>query len=342
MIKFRYAGQGFEGCDALLSRYSEDQLCDMFYAMLRIRRIEEAIEAHYHEDQMKTPIHLVIGQEATSVGVCAALDTTDLAYTGHRTHGVYLAKGGDLKAMMSEFFCRANGCAGSRGGSMHLMDKSVGMAGASAIVAGIVPIATGAALTAKLKGHDWLSCCFLGDAATEEGAVWESLNFAALKQLPVIYVCENNFFSVCTPLEKRQPAGVDIYKKAESFGVTSHVVDGTNVLAVNQVMQTAVEQVRTGGGPVFIESRAYRWRGHGSAGDDSASGYRDPQEVVEWQKYCPVERYAEFLAEHRLLSDSDRLTMEKAIDDEIAAAFEHAVNSADPVEEDLYRYGYSA
>jgi pyruvate dehydrogenase E1 component alpha subunit len=173
--------------------------------MFRIRRIEEAIESRYHEDEMKTPIHLVIGQEATSVGCCAALTTRDLLYSSHRTHGNYLAKGGDLRAMLAELYCRINGCAGSRGGSMHLIDKSVGMAGTSAIVAGAIPIATGAALAVQLKGEDRVVVVFLGEAATEEGATSESLNFAVLKQLPIVFLCENNFYSVQSPLWTRQP-----------------------------------------------------------------------------------------------------------------------------------------
>lgn len=341
MVKFEYQGQGFEGWGERLSAYSQEQLLQMLFDMLRIRRVEEAIEARYHEDEMKTPIHLVIGQEATAVGVCTALTNTDLAYTGHRTHGVYLAKGGDLKAMLSEFYCRANGCAGSRGGSMHLMDKSVGMAGASAIVAGVVPIATGAGLTARMRGQDWVSCCFLGDAATEEGAVWESLNFAALRKLPVVYVCENNFFSVCTPLEKRQPEGVEMFKKAEAFGLHSEVVDGTNVLAVYKAMTDAAERARNGQGPSFIESRAYRWRGHGGAGDDSASGYRDPQEVQAWQQHCPVESFADFLVANDLLGETVRAAMEACIQDEIETAFEHAIHSANPKESDLHTHVYS-
>jgi len=336
-----YTDKGFEAWSTAISRYSTDQLLGMFYSMLRIRRVEEAIESRYFEDEMKTPIHLVIGQEATSVGVCSVLRKSDLLYSGHRTHGAYLAKGGDLNAMLSEFYCRANGCVGSKGGSMHLMDKSVGMAGSSAIVAGSIPIAAGAALTAKIRNEDWVSCCFLGDAATEEGVVWESLNFAALKQLPVIYVCENNYFSVCTPIEKRQPAEIEIYKKAESFGVESHVVDGTNVLAVNQAMAHAVERARNKQGPTFIESRAYRWRGHGGAGDDSTSGYRDPEEVAYWQQYCPIETYANFLIENALLDDAEKSVMEARIAQEIGIAFEHAINSANPVEADLYMHVYS-
>src|SRR5678815_4940223 len=154
MIEYLYAGEGLEGMRRRAASHPAEFVVSLFRAMLRIRIVEEEIERRYHEDQMKTPIHLVIGQEAASAGCCAALGREDLLYSSHRTHGVYLAKGGDLKAMLCELYCRSNGCAGSRGGSMHLIDKSVGMAGTSAIVGGAVPIGTGAALAARVKGED--------------------------------------------------------------------------------------------------------------------------------------------------------------------------------------------
>ncbi len=340
MINFPYEGAGFSGWNRAVDRYAPDFLVQLFYSMLRIRRIEEAIEGRYHEDQMKTPIHLVIGQEAAAVGACSALKKDDQLYSGHRTHGAYLAKGGDLKRMLSEFFCRFDGCAGSRGGSMHLMDKSVGMAGSSAIVAGAVPIATGAALSAQMQGKSWVSSVFLGDAATEEGAVWESLNFAALKKLPIIYFCENNFFSVCTPLNERQPQQVKIYKKAKAFGVHAVQIDGTNVLAVYEAMADAVKRARRSEGSTFIEAKVYRWRGHGGAGDDSATGYRDPAEVIHWQKHCPVEGYADFLTQKQIMNAQQRAEMEQQITREIVEAFQHAETSPDPTEEDLCTYVY--
>src|SRR5882672_8340885 len=198
-IRYPYKGEGARGFDRVAHSHPPPQLIDFYQSMLRIRRIEEEIERRYHQDQMKTPIPLIIGQEAAAVGCCAALRQTDLVYTSHRTHGAYLAKGGDLKRMLCEMHCRINGCAGSRGGSMHLIDKSVGMAGTSAIVGGAVPIATGAALAAKMQKIDRVSVVFLGEAAGEEGVTSESLNFASLKQLPVIFFCENNFYSVQSP-----------------------------------------------------------------------------------------------------------------------------------------------
>lgn len=324
-----------------IKTYNPDFLIGLYRDMLRIRRIEEFIESHYHEDQMKTPIHLVIGMEASSVGSCAALEKKDSLYCGHRTHGQYLAKGGDLKRMMAEFFCRLTGCAGSRGGSMHLLDKSVGMEGSSAIVGGAVPIAVGAALAIQMKKENRVVSLYFGDAATEEGVIWESLNFAALKKLPIIFVCENNFFSVCSPLENRQPPGVEIYKKAESFGVKSLLVDGTNVLDVFEASRTAREMALSGQGPFFIEAKSYRWRGHGGAGDDTNTGYRDPEEVSSWQKLCPVASFGSILSSMNILNTENILRMEEEIRTEFEEAFQYGLTSPDPVESDLYRHVYS-
>lgn len=342
MIRFKYAGEGLSSYHRYADgRYDEGFLKTTFNEMLRIRLIEEKIENEYHKDQMKTPIHLVIGQEAITVGVCAALQKTDLVHATHRTHGTYLAKGGDLRGMIAEMFCKKTGCVGSRGGSMHLLDKSVGMAGSSAIVGGAVPIATGMAFTAKMKKVDWASVVFFGDAATEEGAVWESLNFAALKKLPIIYVCENNFYSVCSPITNRQPPNVEIYKKAESFGIAAIQVDGTNVLEVYEAAVIAVERARSGQGATFIEAKAYRWRAHGGAGDDSHTGYRDPEEVRLWQQVCPVETFFHFLKENRVINDTERDRMAKEIAVEIEDAFAFAERSPLPTEPDLFLHLYS-
>jgi pyruvate dehydrogenase E1 component alpha subunit len=268
------------------------------------------------------------------------LRNTDQVYSSHRTQGNYLAKGGSLKAMMSELYCRLNGCAGSRGGSMHLLDKSVGYAGSSAIVAGSIPIATGAAFSAQYLKKDQVNVVFFGDAAVEEGATWEAMNFAALKSLPVLYICENNFYSVCSSLEVRQPK-VDIYKKAEAFGLNSCRIDGTQVLNVYEATREAVDRTRSGSGPTFIESVAYRWRGHGGAGDDSASGYRDPEEVKIWQEFCPIEGLYKKLEKQKLLDEAGKNSMKDEIDEEILEAFEHAINSPDPEEKDLTTHVYS-
>lgn len=308
--------------------------------MLRIRLVEEEIERRYHLDQMKTPIHLVIGQEATAVGCCAALRDTDLAYSSHRTHGVYLAKGGDLNAMLAEMHCRANGCAGSRGGSMHLIDFRVGMAGSSAIVAGSVPIAAGAALAAQMQSSDRVTAVFFGEAATEEGVLAETLNFAALRKLPLVLFCENNFYSVQSPLEVRQ-APRELRQWAEGHALRAERVDGMNVLAVYETCREAVAAARRGEGPTFIEAQVYRYRAHGGAGDDSRTGYRDVEECRDWEQFCPVTRYGAFLERARLLNAMTRESMRASILAEANAAFEHALASPEPGEKDLALHVYA-
>jgi TPP-dependent pyruvate/acetoin dehydrogenase alpha subunit len=309
--------------------------------MLRIRRIEEEIERRYHQDLMKTPIHLVIGQEAAAVGCCAPLTADDLVYSSHRTHGAYLAKGGDLEAMLCEMHCRVNGCAGSRGGSMHLIDKRAGIAGTSAIVGGAVPIAVGAALAAKMKGERRVVVVFIGDATTEEGVASESLNFAALKQVPVVFFCENNFYSVQSPLATRQPPGRVIHKWAAAHEVPAVEVDGANVLAVRDAAAAAVARARAGGGPSFIEARVYRFRAHGGAGDDTRTGYRHEAEPAAWQPYDPIEMFGEHLRGRGVLRETDAAAMEEAIAREIADAFAFALSSPNPTEADLARYVYA-
>lgn len=340
-VRYTYKGTGFRDWAGRVGGYDRAFLLGLFRSMLRIRIIEEEIEKRYHEDQMKTPIHLVIGQEATSVGCCAALTGADLLYSSHRTHGNYLAKGGDLKAMLSEMFCRANGCAGSRGGSMHLIDKKVGMAGTSAIVGGAIPIATGAALATQMQKLDRVCVVFLGEAGAEEGVTSESLNFAAVKQLPVIYFCENNHYSVQSPLAPRQSPDRVIWKWAASYGMHSVLVDGTNVLAVHEAAKAAVHRARRGGGPTFIEATVYRFRAHGGAGDDSKTGYRDVAEREAWEPFCPIKTYYEFLERAGLLTAQARKQMEREILEETLAAFDHAMNSPNPVEADLYSNVYA-
>ena len=339
-IRYPYKGHGPAGFDRVRHSHSAGQLAGWYRAMLRIRRIEEEIERRYHQDQMKTPIHLVIGQEAAAVGCCSALRTTDLVYTSHRTHGAYLAKGGDLGRMLCEMHCRINGCVGSRGGSMHLIDKSVGMAGTSAIVGGAVPIATGAALAAKMKGEDRVVVVFIGDATTEEGVTAESLNFAALKKLPIVFFCENNFYSVQSPLATRQPQR-DLRGWAEAHGMPAVSVDGVNVLAVHDAVREAVTRAKAGDGPTFVEVPVYRFRAHGGAGDDSKTGYRAEDERIAWEAVDPLRLFEEYLTRSATLDAAAVQRMEREIADEIAAAFDLALASPNPTEEDLYKHVYA-
>lgn len=341
MIRYPYTGEGSQGFHHVKGSYPDAFLLGLWRSMLRLRIIEEEIEKQYHKDEMKSPIHLVIGHEAANVGACAALRPTDHVWTSHRTHGVYLAKGGDLKAMMAELFCRTTGCVASRGGSMHLLDKKVGVAGGSALVAGSVPVATGDALAAQLKKLDRVSVSFAGDASLEEGAYWEAVNFAALRKLPIVYFCENNFYSVCSPLWKRQPEGVDLCRKAAGFCVETIKVDGTNVLLVHEAMVEAVERARGGAGPTFVEAQVGRWRAHGGAGDDSASGYRDPAEVAAWERFCPIAIYEAWLERRGVLTADAKRAARDEILRECEDAFRFARESPQPGPAELLKHVYA-
>src|SRR5207249_1080843 len=202
---------------------------EFYWNMLRIRLVEERIAEMYPQQEMRCPVHLCIGQEAIAVGVCAALDNTDYVTGGHRSHGHYLAKGGDLKAMVAELYGKATGCCEGKGGSMHLVDLPVGFLGAVPIVGSTIPLAVGAAFGAMMRSEKRVAVPFFGEGATEEGVFHESINFAALKKLPVVFVCENNNYSVYSHISVRQPANREVYSVAEGHGVESLQGDGNDV-----------------------------------------------------------------------------------------------------------------
>lgn len=340
-VRYPYRGEGVVSLKRLLTEFELAEVLQLFRGMLRIRLIEQAIADRYQENEMKSPVHLAIGQEAIAMGSCMGLRAKDQVFCGHRTHAIYLAKGGELKAMMSELHCRINGCAASRGGSMHLIDKKVGVAGSSAIVAGIIPIATGAALAALQQGDDRITIVFLGDAAVEEGVFWESINFARLKNLPILYICENNYYSVCSPLEYRQSSGVEIYNKVGGFGLKSYSIDGNNVLEVAQTTREAIVSIAHGEGPVFIEAHTYRWLGHHGDREDSHLGHRSPEELEEWKRADPINLLLHVLREANYLTQSQHEKMVQEIQDEIEDAFEHALSSPFPTKEDLFTHVYA-
>lgn len=341
MIKFPCAEIEFNEFCSRAKKFEADFLRKLYFDMLRIRLIEEAIGANYHKDQMKSPVHLAIGQEAVAVGCSASLDNRDLSYCSHRTHGHYLAKGGDLNAMMAELHCRETGCAKSLAGSMHLLDKSVGMEGSSAIVGGAIPIATGFALSLKLSQANSVAVVYLGDAATEEGVHWESLNFAVLKKLPIIFVCENNFYSVCTPIEERQPENSSIVERVRHFGLKATEIHGNDVLSVFETMKQAVDSAKAGEGPQYIVANTYRWCGHHGASDDSSSGYRDVNELKTWVEQDPIRILEKALLELGVL-DLERIENYKlSIKDEVDQSFEFALSSKYPTRDLLFQVVYA-
>lgn len=298
-------------------------------SMLRIRRIEEALADRYAEQEMRCPMHLCIGQEAIAVGVCAALSDSDIIFSNHRAHGHYLAKGGNLNAMIAELYGRSTGCCGGRGGSMHLIDMEVGFMGATPIVGGTVPLAVGSAWATSLKEEKRVSVVFFGDGCFEEGVVHESLNFAALHKLPIIFVCENNGFSVYTRLADRQP-NRPIYRLAEAHGITAYNGNGNDVEEVLSVAKTAVDNARQGLGPQFIELSTYRWREHCGPDFDDDLNYRSAPEIENGLKDCPITKFATRLKQGNPLLQSDLERFETEIHEEIADAFKFALSSAKP------------
>jgi TPP-dependent pyruvate/acetoin dehydrogenase alpha subunit len=253
----------------------------LYRQLYRIRRVEEEIARIYPTDAIKSPVHLSIGQEAISVGVCDALHAGDVVFGTYRSHALYLAKGGDLKRMIAELFGKATGCSHGKGGSMHLIDVAHGVMGASAVVGTTIPLAVGYAYALRLKEQSAIVATFFGDGAVEEGVFHESLNFAALKQLPVLFVCENNQYAIHSPLRARQPH-TGIASRAGSYGVPAVRIDDGDVIAIAEAAGAACAAIRSGGGPQFLECLTYRWKQHVGPDDDFAAGYRLREEADRW------------------------------------------------------------
>lgn len=308
---------------------------ELLYQMKRIRRVEEEIAARYHEGKMRCPTHLSIGQEAVAAGVGAALRRSDLAVSSHRAHAHYLAKGGDMKAMIAEIYGKATGCSRGHGGSMHLIDLLVGFEGSTAIVSNSIPVGVGLALGVQLRGADALSCVFLGDGAIEEGVFYESANFAAVRKLPVLFVCENNFYSVYSPLEVRQPRGRQIFEMVRAIGIPSEAGDGNDVLQVYRMAVDAAVAVRAGGGPRFLEFTTYRWREHCGPNFDNDIGYRSEDEFLDWKMRDPLPAFEAELVVRGVMTREEVSVMNEGVDAEVAAAFEFAEHSSFPDPNDL-------
>jgi TPP-dependent pyruvate/acetoin dehydrogenase alpha subunit len=300
----------------------------LYRAMKRIRHVEEEIARLYPSDKIKSPVHLSIGQESVAVGICDALRADDVVSGTYRGHAAYLAKGGSLPALMAELYGKVDGCAAGKGGSMHLVDMEHFILGTSAVVGSTIPVAVGYALAMKREGSGRVVACFFGDGATEEGVFAESLNFAALKHLPVLFVCENNQYAIHTHTSRRW-ATDQLCARVATYGIPVEQVADGDVLAIRERASKAYAAMRDGGGPAFLECRTYRWREHVGPGEDYDAGYRRRAELEEWQRRDQIARLAAMLA------PAERGTIDAGIAAEVAAAVDFAEKSPFPPVEQL-------
>jgi acetoin:2,6-dichlorophenolindophenol oxidoreductase subunit alpha len=310
---------------------NKEWVADVYYRLIKIRLTEEAISENYAEQEMRCPVHLSIGQEAVAAGVCSSLNDDDIVFSTHRCHSHYLGKGGRLSRMIAELYGKKTGCAGGLGGSMHLLDEKVGMMGASAIIGGSIPLGVGAALSFKLSGSsDRVSVPFFGDAATEQGVFYESLNFAALHKLPVIFIAENNFIATASPLAARRLKD-NIFQHGETFGIPAYSVNGNNVVEVYEAAKESVDRARDGKGPSLIEARTYRLMRHVGPEVDKDSDLRTEQEWNHWREQCPIRNFEAYCDEQQLLSEKERDKITRGIESEVRKSFEFA-KASEPAE----------
>jgi pyruvate dehydrogenase E1 component alpha subunit len=310
---------------------------DLLRQMLLIRTFEDKCVELYSAGEIRGFVHLYIGEEAVAVGVNQALTADDNIVSTYREHGHALARGLPLDSVMGEMYGKTTGCSHGRGGSMHLFDVSRRFYGGNAIVGGGLPLAIGIALAGKLRADDRVTACFFGDGAVAEGEFHECMNLAALWDLPVLFCCENNLYAMGTALDRAQ-AQTDLALRAESYGMPAWPVDGMDVLAVEHAARNAVEAIRAGGGPHFLELRTYRFRAHSMYDPEL---YRDKSEVEEWRKRDPIDLLAGRMRDGGELTDADleavREELAREIDEAIAAA---RAAPTEPVE-DLTRFVYS-
>jgi TPP-dependent pyruvate/acetoin dehydrogenase alpha subunit len=301
----------------------------LYRSLLRIRRLEEAVARVYPTDKIKSPVHLSIGQEAVSVGVCAALEKQDVVFGTYRGHALYLAKGGDMNAMVAELFGKATGCSKGKGGSMHLIASDAGMMGTSAVVGTTIANALGYGYAFKVRKENAIVVSFFGDGATEEGVFTESLNFAVLKKLPILFVCENNQYAIHTHQNRRQgnPAICD---RARAYGLPAERIENNDVFHVLGSSLIAATEVRAGEGPRFLEVMTYRWKEHVGPGEDYHLGFRTEDEAGPWIENDQVRRLAE------LVPVLERERIEDELAAEIKEAFAFAEASPFPEAEELY------
>lgn len=320
-----------------LSHISKEELEKLLYQMVLIRRFEEKSAEMYARGRIKGFLHLYIGQEAVAVGAISLLRPEDYIVTHYREHGHALARGMEPERIMAELFGKATGVTKGLGGSMHLFDVSRRFMGGYAIVGGHLPLACGLAMGCQYERNESLVCCFLGDGSVNEGAFHESLNLAAVWRLPVLFICENNFYAMGTSMRKVS-ALAEIYKRAEAYGIRSEQVDGMDVMEVRSHVNEALKLVRRGEGPHFIEAITYRYRGHSMADPEF---YRNKEEVEHWRSLDPIASFISALQNRGTFNQEEVRAIADRVEEEVRQAVEFAEQSPDPALESLYENVYA-
>ena len=318
-----------------VKNYSKEQLMSFYETMIRIRRFEEETFEFYKKGLMAGLAHLYLGEEAIATGVCAALNESDYIGSTHRGHGHLVARGADLNRMMAEILGKKTGYSNGKGGSMHIMAMDKGILGANGIVGGEIPIATGAAYSAKYRGTNQVAVSFMGDSATNEGTFHESINMAAAWNLPCVYVIENNLYGISVDIRDVTNTP-DLAVRAKAYDIPGVVVDGMDVVAVYEAAKTAVERARKGEGPTIIECKTYRWQGH-HVGDPATYRKRKSEtEKEDWMKKDPIPALRKAVLKEGIATEADFAKIDEMVEKEIQNAVKFAVDSEYPPAEDAY------
>jgi pyruvate dehydrogenase E1 component alpha subunit len=313
--------------------YSKDDLLEMYRQMYLIRQFEVACGENYARGLIRGFLHLYIGQEATGVGTIAPLNESDYIVTHYRDHGHAIARGLDVNRSMAELFGRKTGLSKGKGGSMHLFDAAKKFMGGHAIVGGQLPLALGLAFSQKYLGTGGVTVCYFGDGSTNQGLYHETLNLAAVWKVPMLFVLENNGYGMGSAVERVRAGSPDFYTDVEKYGIEAAVVDGMDVVAVREATEQAVKKLRAGDGPIFIESKTFRYVGHSYA---DGQKYRGSQEIDEWRKRDPVEVFPKMLVDRDIASQKEITAIKASVDAEVADAVKFAEESPQPDPDELF------
>ena len=323
-----------------MMRYPKKFLESLYCTMVRIRLCEESLVGPILSGEVRCPCHLYTGEEAIAAGIGAALGNNDYFFSSHRSHGHYLAKGGKLPELIAEIYGKATGCSRGRGGSMHVAYPQKGMMGSAPIVAGTISLALGAALASSIRKNKRVTVSFFGDGAAGEGVLYESLNFAALKRLPIIFACENNLYSTHMPIRECRVSD-RIFEIGRPLGIESCRIDGNDVLQVYDAAKKAVQKCRKGDGPVFLEFLTYRLRGHVGPDDNIQGAHTDirPEEEIEkWRKNDPIKKFERFLINNKIMKKGDLEKIKTEEEKEVQKAYVFARKSSYPKKGELAKY----